>query len=71
MDGVSIDKYFEDYIPRVNIVCLADLFVQLIECFQYIENMGIVHRDIRDSNTLVTNDGTAKIIDFVLGKTFS
>ena len=48
-----------------------NIFVQLIDGFQYIEKQGIVHRDIREGNILITKDGTAKIIDFGLGKTFS
>lgn len=71
IDGMSIDEYFESYLPFDDGVDPENIFVQLIDGFQYIEKQGIVHRDIREGNILITKDGTAKIIDFGLGKTFS
>lgn len=47
---------------------LGDVFVQTISGFLGLEDNGILHRDIRESNILVDNDGTVKIIDFGFGK---
>ena len=47
---------------------LDNIFTQLIDGFCYIENHGIVHRDIREGNILVDKTGTVKIIDFGIGK---
>ena len=68
IDGKRIDKYLEFC---VGIEAPDNLFVQLIDGFDYIEKQGILHRDIRAGNILVTKDGVVKIIDFGLGKTFS
>ena len=68
IDGKRIDKFLDDWL---GVEVPDNLFVQLIDGFDYIERQGILHRDIREGNILVTKDGVIKIIDFGLGKTFS
>ena len=63
IDGVHIDKYISSNPLKIN-----DLFIQTINAFKYLEEINILHRDIRSSNILVTNDGIVKIIDFGFGK---
>ena len=71
IDGVDISEFFENYNWPFEDLSLDELFVQLIDGFQYIESQGIVHRDIREGNILIDKHGIAKIIDFGLGKTQS
>ena len=68
IDGKRIDKYLDDWL---GLEVPDNLFAQLIDGFDYIEKQGILHRDIREGNILITKDGVVKIIDFGLGKTFS
>jgi len=63
VDGSEIDKY-ATHRPQD----LDDLFLQAIDGFSYLEERGVLHRDIRASNLMVTADGTLKIIDFGFGK---
>lgn len=67
IDGKRIDKYLDDWL---GVEVPDNLFVQLIDGFDYIEKQGILHRDIREGNILVTKDGVVKIIDFGFGKIF-
>lgn len=72
IDGCTIGEYIDQYLPWEDYSATPDgLFSQLIDGFEYIEKQGVIHRDIREGNILVTKDGTVKIIDFGLGKTFS
>lgn len=71
IDGENIADYLDGYLAWDEIGSPDSLFIQLIDGFDYIEKQGIVHRDIREGNILVTKDGIAKIIDFGLGKSFS
>ncbi|MBN3759295.1 protein kinase family protein [Burkholderia sp. Ac-20365] len=47
---------------------INDIFTQTVDGFAYLEKNGILHRDIRESNILVTTDNVVKIIDFGFGK---
>ena len=71
IDGEPLDEYLEDVYTMSDDEAPDNLFIQLIDGFDYIEKQGIIHRDIREGNILVTKDGIVKIIDFGLGKTFS
>lgn len=71
IDGQPLDEYLEKVYTLIDDKAPDDLFIQLIDGFAYIEKQGIIHRDIREGNILVTKDGIVKIIDFGLGKTFS
>ena len=71
IDGKRIDEYLDDPSLWAKGVNPDTIFSQLIDGFAYIEERGIVHRDIREGNILITRDGVVKIIDFGLGKTFS
>lgn len=70
IDGTNIDDYLMNYVPWDSVTSPEELFIQLIDGFCYLEEHGIVHRDIREGNILINKDGVAKIIDFGLGKTF-
>ena len=71
IDGVNIRTFVLDYFAPSETLSLDELFIQLIDGFQYIEDNGIIHRDIREGNILVDKTGVAKIIDFGIGKTFA
>ena len=63
IDGTTIDKYILSNPTRFD-----NLFLQAIDGFAYLESQGILHRDIRYGNIMVTNDGILKIIDFGFSK---
>lgn len=63
INGLTIGEYLWNSPEKIN-----EIFKQIITGFKYLENIGIMHRDIRPQNILVTNDGIVKIIDFGFGK---
>ena len=71
IDGQDIGNYISEFFAPREDVSLDDIFSQLIDAFCYIEEHGIIHRDIREGNILVDRTGTIKIIDFGIGKIIS
>lgn len=69
IDGKDIGDFFEDYNRDCEeVVTIDGIFSQLINAFTYIEERGVVHRDIREGNIRVDTDGIVKVIDFGIGK---
>jgi TolB-like protein len=46
----------------------VEIALQLAEGLARAHEAGVVHRDLKSSNIIITNDGTAKIVDFGLAK---
>lgn len=70
IDGMNIEEYIQNICPWDAKDDLDKLFIQLVNAFSYMEENRIVHRDIREGNILIDNNGCVKIIDFGLGKIF-
>ena len=59
VDGEEIHGFMKNNPEKVN-----DIFLQTINGFKYLENIEVLHRDIRPQNILVSSDGIVKIIDY-------
>ena len=59
VDGVSIDKFEPDGWGKD----WNDIFSETIAAFEYLEQHGILHRDIRPANILIDRDENVKIMD--------
>lgn len=67
VEGKEIDEFFSDDAFEI-FSDVNHIFLQLIDAFVYLEKNSIIHRDIRASNILVTQNDVVKVIDFGLGK---
>ncbi|WP_161958669.1 protein kinase family protein [Ferruginivarius sediminum] len=63
VNGTDIEDFLKHHPENTSIV-----FKQLISGFNHLEQLNILHRDIRPQNILVNDQGIVKIIDFGFGK---
>ena len=69
-DGYSL----EDYIKNVSGLIVEDrvcsFFEPLLDAFDYAHRHKIIHKDIKPSNIIITNEGIPKVLDFGIASIF-
>ncbi|MEM2126194.1 MAG: serine/threonine-protein kinase [Candidatus Methanosuratincola sp.] len=69
VDGISLDRYIhrilQGPIPPKQAV---EIFLQVLDAFQYAHDNGVIHRDIKPSNILLRNDNVVKVLDFGIAR---
>lgn len=68
VQGKPLDEYIHQIsgpIPEAN---ATELFIQILDGFEYAHNQGVVHRDIKPSNLIITPELEVKILDFGIAK---
>jgi TolB-like protein/Tfp pilus assembly protein PilF len=55
-------------LPAEQVVCYG---LQLAEALVHAHERGVVHRDFKSANVIITSDGRAKVLDFGLAKRLS
>ena len=68
IDGDRIDDWIEECSMGLKTTTSNDIFIQLIDAFDYLQQHGIIHRDIREGNILIDKNDVVKVIDFGIGK---
>jgi len=72
VDGMSVRSLMETYPEgKCDIQTVLRVGVDVCSALQYAHTQGVLHRDIKPENILITEEGTAKLMDFGLAKMLS
>ena len=67
IDGVPLLEYAQQ--NKLDLQAKLRLAIQICEAVEHAHQKGIIHRDLKSGNILVTAGGQAKILDFGVAKT--
>ncbi|MCX8112883.1 MAG: serine/threonine protein kinase [Bacteroidia bacterium] len=69
VEGIALDRYIHRVlrgpIPPKQAI---NIFLQVLDAFQYAHDNGVIHRDIKPSNILLRTDNVVKILDFGIAR---
>ena len=69
VDGMSLRGLMETYPEgKCDIQTVLRVGIDICGALQYAHSQGVLHRDIKPENILITEEGTAKLMDFGLAK---
>ncbi|NJL54472.1 serine/threonine protein kinase [bacterium] len=61
-------KTFKDYALEHQVSKRYELLIQILRALHYLHRRGVLHRDLKPDNVLVSPDGQVKVMDFGLAK---
>jgi serine/threonine protein kinase len=66
VDGIPLDVYARQVMPTVD--QKLELLARLCTAVNYAHHHGVIHRDLKPGNILVTADGGLKVLDFGIAR---
>jgi serine/threonine protein kinase len=69
VDGYSLEELLREQ-SKLNEIQVLDLAIQTAEGLAAAHQVGLIHRDIKPGNILLTSEGKAKLVDFGLALVF-
>jgi serine/threonine protein kinase len=66
VDGMPVDLYCREH--SLGVRQTVELYVKICAAVEYAHARGIVHRDIKPGNLLVTEEGSPKLLDFGISR---
>lgn len=63
-DGYNLEEYIRKVTGLIVEEKICSFFEPLLDAFEYAHKHKIIHKDIKPSNIIITNEGEPKILDF-------
>ncbi|WP_299825999.1 serine/threonine-protein kinase [uncultured Pontibacter sp.] len=68
VEGLPLDEYLYTHNALRDPSKAIAFFSQMLDAFSYAHQKGVVHRDIKPGNLMVTQDGQVRVLDFGIAK---
>jgi hypothetical protein len=68
VDGTPLDELIKNVTGPISGETCVNYVKQILDAFHYAHSRGMVHRDIKTSNVMITRDGQVKVLDFGIAK---
>ena len=67
-NGGSLRRYLSDQREPLPLNLQRHWAVQAAKAIEYLQDMGVIHKDVKSDNYLISSNGTLKLADFGLSK---
>lgn len=68
VNGCGLNEFIRDHKKEIPLCDIVSIMMQLLAALDYAHEQGVVHRDIKAANLLITSDGKLKITDFGIAR---
>lgn len=68
VDGIGLDDLIKSLTQPIAIDRAIIIFKKIVSAFAYAHKNGIIHRDVKPSNILITANDEVKVLDFGIAK---
>src|SRR2546423_2598556 len=69
IDGTTLQAHLRQ--GRLELGMSLDIVLQILSALAYAHTHGVVHRDIKPGNIMLTRDGLVKIMDFGIARSLT